>query len=129
MQGQRREGGWMQRLKQFLGAIFIGYLVTLIGILALALILLLFSVTEAMVDVGVLLIYVISCIACGYFTGKNSKLKFWGGMLAGGYYEGLLLIISYLLHGSLEKNTKDVICLLALCMASGALGGMFSYKK
>ena len=119
----------MQRIKRFLGAVFIGYLVTFIGIFLLALLLILSPVTEKMVEVGVLLIYVISCIVCGYLAGKNAELKFFVGMITGGYYEGLLLVISYVLHKTLEKNIKEVICLLALCMASGALGGMFSYRK
>ena len=126
---QRGKGSLAQKIKKFLVAVFIGYLVTFIGIFLLALLLILLPVTEEMLDVGVLLIYVSSCIICGYLMGKNVEHKFFGGMFAGGYYEGLLLVISYVLHGALEKDIKEVICLLALCMASGALGGMFSYKK
>ncbi|MBR5596668.1 MAG: TIGR04086 family membrane protein [Lachnospiraceae bacterium] len=116
-------------MKQVIASLFMGYLVTLTGIFLVAILLLLLPISEDIVDISVLLIYVVSCVICGYCIGKERKHKFMWGMLGGCLYEVLLLVLSVILNASLEKGGEEVICLVSLCMASGGLGGIVFRKK
>ena len=99
------------------------------GIVMIAICLLMLPVSETMVDIGVLFIYFFSCVMCGYYAGKGENHNFRQGMMAGGVYELLLLVLSFILHGFCEKEFKEVISLIILCTISGGLGAMFSRKK
>ena len=104
-----------------------GYGLTFLGIVILALLLLMFQISEDMVDVGIILIYILACLGTGIIMGKRTKLKkFFWGMIGGGMYFFVLLIMSMLLHNSLGGEGRDMITVLVICVGSGTLGGMIS---
>ena len=104
-----------------------GYSITFLGIVILAFLLLMFQISEDMVDVGIILIYILACLGTGFIIGKRTKLKkFFWGMIGGGMYFGVLLIMSMILHNSLGGEEQDVITVLFICVGSGTLGGMIS---
>lgn len=104
-----------------------GYGLTFLGIVILALLLLMFQISEDMVDVGIILIYILACLGTGIIMGKRTKLKkFFWGMIGGGMYFFVLLIMSMLLHNSLGGEGRDLLTVLFICVGSGTLGGMIS---
>ena len=104
-----------------------GYGLTFLGIVILALLLLMFQISEDMVDVGIILIYILACLGTGIIMGKRTKLKkFFWGMIGGGMYFCVLLIMSMLLHNSLGGEGRDLLTVLFICVGSGTLGGMIS---
>lgn len=104
-----------------------GYGLTFLGIVILALLLLMFQISEDMVDVGIILIYILACLGNGIIMGKRTKLKkFFWGMIGGGMYFFVLLIMSMLLHNSLGGEGRELLTVLFICVGSGTLGGMIS---
>ena len=104
-----------------------GYGLTFLGIVILAFLLLMFQISEDMVDVGIILIYILACLGTGIIMGKRTKLKkFFWGMIGGGMYFLVLLIMSMLLHNSLGGEGRDLLTVLFICVGSGTLGGMIS---
>ena len=108
-------------------SLFVGYVITFLGIMILAFLLLMFQLSESMVDIGIIIIYVLSCLLAGFVVGKRTKnRKFLWGMLSGGIYFCILLIISLLARQSMENVGNDLTTVLFICIGSGTLGGMLS---
>ena len=128
-QKERKNNKRVEDVKRMLAALFIGYLVTMLGIVIVAICLLILPVSETMVDMGVLFIYFFSCVVCGFHAGKRENHDLRQGIIAGVVYELLLLLLSFVLHGSWEKEFKVVMSLIILCMISGGVGAMFSRKN
>ena len=65
-----------------------GYVITFLGILILAFLLLILQITENTVDIGILVIYVVANLTAGFIIGKRTKRrKFLWGMVSGtGYF-------------------------------------------
>ena len=114
-------------VKDFFVSLLGGYSVTFLGIVILAFLLLMFQISEDMVDVGIILIYILACLGTGFIIGKRIKMKkFFWGMLAGGLYFLVLLFMSMMLHNSLEGAGRDIITVFLICAGSGTVGGMIS---
>ena len=108
-------------------SLVVGYVITFLGIVMLAFLLLMFQLSESMVDIGIIVIYVLSCLLTGFVIGKRTKnKKFLWGMLSGGIYFCLLLVISLLSGQSMENVGSDLSTVLFICAGSGTLGGMLS---
>ena len=125
---EKRINNRLEGAKSFLFALFKGYLITVSGIFIVAVLLLLLPVSETIVNMGVLLIYFFSCMVCGYHAGKSGNHCVTKGMMAGGTYEMLIMMLSLVLEGSLDKNWKEVISVVTLCITSGGLGACFCTK-
>lgn len=104
-----------------------GYGVTFFGIVILAFLLLMVQISEDMVDIGIIIIYILACLGAGIIIGKRTKMKkFLWGMLAGGLYFLVLFVMSLVLHSSLSGEGRDIITVFLICVGSGTLGGMVS---
>ena len=107
--------------------LFVGFFITMTGVLALAFCLLLFPVSEETVDAGILVLYVLSCLAAGRIWCKRRLSKrILGGILIGMTYYLILLLTAVLGGVSTNVAVKDVITSMMICGASGALGGRLS---
>lgn len=114
-------------MKDVLVALFTGYICTFLGIVLLAFLLLFFQLSEDMVDIGIVVIYILACLSLGIVAGKRTKnKKFLWGMAGGGIYFLILILISLAAHHSLGGEGKDMITTFFICVGSGALGGMLS---
>ena len=114
-------------LKDIFVSLLGGYCITFLGIVILAFLLLIFQISEDMVDVGIIIIYILACLGTGIIIGKRTKTKkFLWGMLAGGMYFLVLLLMSVILQNSFGKEGRDIITVLFICVGSGTLGGMIS---
>ena len=113
--------------KDILVSLFGGYVITFLGIVIVALLLLLFQISENMVEIGIIVIYVLACLCAGFIIGKRTKTKkFLWGMLSGGIYFIMLLMISLIAQNSMENIGNDLVTVLLICVGSGTLGGMIS---
>lgn len=104
-----------------------GYVITFLGILILAFLLLILQITENTVDIGILVIYVVANLTSGFIIGKRTKRrKFLWGMVSGTGYFLILFFLSKMLGQEVGKLGKDLITTLLICVGSGTLGGMIS---
>ena len=122
-----KEKNKLDYAKDVVISLFGGYAITFLGIVILAFLLLMFQISENMVDIGIIIIYVIACLLAGFIIGKRTKArKYLWGMLSGGIYFSILLFISLLARQSMENVGSDLVTVLLICVASGTLGGMVS---
>lgn len=122
-----KEKNKLDYVKDVLVSLFGGYVITVLGIVIVALLLLLFQISENMVDIGIIMIYVLSCLGSGLIVGKRTKArKFLWGMVSGIIYFLILLLVSFLMQHSMKNIGSDLATVLLICIGSGTLGGMIS---
>ena len=99
------------------------------GVLLLALSAMLYKMqlSEAVVSVGIVVIYVVSGFVGGFLSGKVMKTRrFFWGMLMGGIYFLILVLGSILFQKGINMELSRFFTTLILCTASGMIGGMVS---
>ena len=117
----------MDYTKDILISLLGGYVITFLGIVIVALLLLFFQISESMVDIGIMAIYVIACLGGGVIIGKRTKSKkFLWGMFSGVIYFAILVILSFLIQSSMKNVGNDLVTVLMMCVGSATLGGMIS---
>lgn len=85
------------------------------------------GVSEKVVAVGIVLVYIVSCLVGGLLIGKLMKTrKFLWGLLMGALYFAVLLILTGIVGKGFSQVASDVGTTLFLCLGSGMLGGMLS---
>ncbi|MBP3604931.1 MAG: TIGR04086 family membrane protein [Lachnospiraceae bacterium] len=115
------------KLSFLLKNLFLSYLLTTILLLLLSLFLYRFSLSEKTVSMGITLIYVITTFLAGFLAGKKEQSRrFLWGLLMGFLYFIVLTVISVIIHKSFGGFGSDFFSTLAVCCASGMLGGMVS---
>lgn len=117
-----------QRFKPFgvAAGLVISCAVTAFLLLILALLLLKLNLDEEKINVGIILVYILSAFLGGWVTGKKSgSRKFLWGMLTGCFYFIILLAVS-LLNAAGDISPGRVITTLAMCLGGGMLGGMLA---
>ena len=103
------------------------YLVTGGLLLLLSALLYKMQLSESVVSVGIVLIYVISGFLGGLLMGKVMKTRrfFWGRVIGGAYF--LILVLgSILFEKGINMELSRLFTTLVLCTASGMIGGMAS---
>lgn len=103
------------------------YLVTGGALLLLALLLYRFQLSEQVVSIGIIVIYVIAAFLSGFFSGKCMQdRRFLWGLLSGSLYFAILALLTLAVnHGFKDVNTHFFTTLM-VCAGSGMLGGMVS---
>ena len=113
----------VRMLKSLLSA----YIITGLLILLLALLLYKFQLSEAKVNIGIIIIYVLSSFLGGFLEGRMMKTrKFLWGAAAGLLYFAILALISLAVNQGLSGGSSHFVTTLILCTAGGTLGGMLS---
>lgn len=114
-------------IKDVIVSLFGGYVVTFLGIVILAILLLMFQITENTVDVGILIIYILSGLSAGFIVGKRtgSRRLLWG-MVSGILYFLVLFIVSLILKQDMNDLGNDLTTTVLICVGSGMLGGILS---
>lgn len=104
-----------------------GYIITVWGLFILALLLLQFQLSQETVEIGILVLYVLSVFGAGFLIGKQRKTrKFLWGMLAGFSYYLILFLLSLFLQKVLTADAGELITTFLICTGGGMLGGMLS---
>ena len=103
------------------------YVTTLVLLLLLALALFKMEIAESVSKVWLIAVYVISGFLGGFLIGKRRKSKKYAwGFLIGLAYFLILLAVSLILYRGLSGDLTHLLTTLALCVASGTVGGMVS---
>ena len=106
-------------------ALLVSYLLTGGLLLLLAGLLYRFRLDEGKIQIGIILIYIFSCFAGGFLSGKMMKSrKFLWGVLLGLLYFLILTLVSLAVNRGLQDGTTSYFTTFFLCMGGGMLGGM-----
>lgn len=110
-----------------ISTLLIMYVITGLALLALALLLFKMQLSENVVTIGIMVIYIVSCLIGGLIAGKRIQVrKFLWGVVVGAVYFVILLIGSLLMNRGISSDTVHVATTLVICMAAGMIGGMIS---
>lgn len=103
------------------------YIITGVLLVVLAAVLYKFELSEAAVNIGIIMIYVVSGFLGGFLIGKIQKSRkyLWGAAAGLGYFL-VLLLVSLALNKGLDSGVAHIATTWILCTASGAVGGMLS---
>lgn len=108
-------------------SVFAMFVISGLLLLLLALLLYKMDLSETVVKIGVVIIYVIAGVVGGFIMGKVMKeQKYLWGLAAGAIYFIALLLVSVVVKGGFEIDMTKVITTMILCGASGMAGGMIS---
>ncbi len=115
------------RLTFILKCLLISYLLTTGLLLLLALMLYRFDLSEKTVSICIIGIYIIITFLAGFLAGKREgSRKFLWGLLMGGLYFTILIVISLIINQGMNEVSGNFFTVLVLCCGSGMLGGMLS---
>lgn len=102
-------------------------LVTAALLLALAFLLLKLQLGVQKTEIGILAVYVLSCLCGGWYCGrKMGRRKFLWGTAVGVLYFLLLLLVSGMSEQSFQSGLAQSAAAFVLCSGGGMLGGMVS---
>ncbi len=115
------------RLTFILKCLLLSYLLTTGFLLLLALLLYRFGLSEKIVSVCIIAIYIIVTFLAGFLTGKREgNRKFLWGLMMGSLYFLILIVVSLIVNHGFTGISGNFLTVLVLCAGSGMLGGMVS---
>ena len=83
------------------------------------------QLSENTVEIGILVVYVVSSLLAGLFFSKGAKSRrFLWGMAAGAAYFLIICAVSVALEPDFTALSNSCITTMVLCIGSGMLGGM-----
>lgn len=110
-------------IKCMLGA----YVLTAGLLLLLAFMLYRFGLSEKVVSICIILVYIIVTFLAGLLAGKREgKRKYLWGLVMGVLYFGILVAVSLVVNKGVEDVAGNMMTVFFLCAGSGMLGGMVS---
>lgn len=115
------------RLTFILKCLLISYLLTTGFLLLLALMLYRFGLSEKIVSICIIVIYIIVTFFAGFWAGRREgSRKFLWGLLMGSLYFLILILVSLAVNHGFSSLGGNFFTVLLLCTGSGMLGGMVS---
>ncbi|MCL2718417.1 MAG: TIGR04086 family membrane protein [Lachnospiraceae bacterium] len=115
------------RVTFILKCLLFAYLITAGLLLLLALLLYRFELSEQIVSIAIIVIYVAVTFLAGFVAGKKmGARKFLWGLMMGALYFVVLILVSLAVNKGLGGVTNDFVTVMLLCTGSGMLGGMVS---
>lgn len=123
-----RENKTKRNLPAALGKVLLAmYIITGILLVILAALLYKLELSEAVVNIAIIVIYVLVGFLGGFLIGRiqGSRKYMWGALMGLGYF-AVQLIVSLVIHKGLDAGIQHMLTTLVLCTASGAIGGMVS---
>lgn len=86
-----------------------------------------FGLSEKIVSVCIIGIYIVATFFAGFVTGKKvENRKFLWGLVMGVVYFAILVVISLVVNHSMKDVANNFFSVMVLCAGSGMLGGMLS---
>lgn len=115
------------KLAKIMKALLASYVATGLLLLLLAGMMYKFELDEGKVSIGIIAIYIVSCLLGGFLTGKFVKAqKFIWGMALGAVYFIILTLISLAVNRGFQGNLMNLATTFIMCVGGGMLGGMIS---
>ena len=103
------------------------YIVTALLLMLLALLLYKLRLSEQIVSIAIIVIYILATFLAGFLAGKCMQTrKYLWGLTLGLTYFLIIAAISIAINHSSDLLNTHFITTLILCTASGMLGGMLS---
>lgn len=110
-----------------LKCLLFSYILTAAFLLLLALFLYKFGLSEKVISVAIIVIYVAATFFAGFVTGKKlESRKFLWGLLMGAAYFLVLVLVSTIVNREPGTIANSFFTTLMLCAGGGMLGGMLS---
>ena len=110
-----------------LKSLLFSYILTGSLLLLLALLLYKADLSQKVVSICIIVIYVLATFFAGFITGRKLKnRKFLWGALMGAAYFLVLVVISLAVNRQPGVLSGSFLTTLILCSGGGMLGGMFS---
>lgn len=107
--------------------LLLSYLLTIGGLLLLALLLYKIPLSESAVNIGIIIIYILSTFLTAFICGKKMQnKKFMWGFILGTSYFLVLLAVSLITNQSNVILGTNVLTTFLICAGAGTLGGMLA---
>ena len=116
----------LPKLIPLVKGLLVAYGITSITLLLLAFLVFQMDLDESGVNLGIIVIYIVSCFLGGFFVGKKRDSRNFSGNVSGTDVFLLLTAVSALTEPGLASGWKGIATSFVMCMGSGMLGGMFS---
>lgn len=118
---------YMPQILFTLKCLLFSYILTGVMLLFLAFLLYKLHLSEKVVNVCIILIYVATAFFAGFITGKRKRSRkfFWGAVM-GALYFAVLFVISAIVNRAFPQLSSDFTTSMLLCVGGGMLGGMLS---
>lgn len=114
-----------ERVVALLKCLLAAYFATGLMLTFLALLLYKLQLGENTIEVGIIVVYVVSSLLAGLFFSKGAKSRrFMWGMLAGASYFLIICAVSIVMEPELNFLSNSCLTTMAICVGSGMLGGM-----
>lgn len=114
-------------LWNYLKTLLISYVLTVLLLGGLAFLMYRAKLGAAEAGWGVTVIYLFACAVGGFLTGRRvgNRRLFWG-LLSGGLYFVVLLFLSLWMGNGLQGEIRQIVTVLATCLAGSAVGAFIS---
>lgn len=111
----------------FLKALAASYIMTGLLLVILSFVLYKLGLSENVVELGVVFIYLLSSAIGGFFIGKCMEVKrlLWGTLI-GLCYAVILLILSLIARGNAQGIIQSGLLNTLICVGGGAIGAFLS---
>ncbi len=118
---------YMPQMLFTLKCLLFSYILTGGLLLFLAFLLYKLHLSEKVVNILMILIYIATSFFAGYITGKKKGTKkfFWGAVM-GGLYFVILFVMSAVINRAFPQLSTEFTTTMLLCVGGGMLGGMLS---
>lgn len=114
-------------ITDFIKAMILGYFLSAAALGVLAFLMYQFEVKETHLRLGILIIYVDSCLVGGMYIGrKMKKRQYLWGLMVGLFYFSVHMAGVIALEGVTPERIVPITALALLCMGSGMMGGAIS---
>lgn len=114
-----------ERVTALLKCLMAAYTITGILLVITAALLYKFGLTEKVVEIIIIAVYVISSLLSGLLYSKGAKSRrFLWGMAAGAAYFLIICLISLAAEPDFAILSNSCVTTLLICVGSGMLGGM-----
>ncbi len=118
---------YMPQILFTLKCLLFSYILTGGLLLLLAFLLYRLHLSEKVVNVCIILVYIVTSFFAGFITGKKKgKRKFFWGAMMGALYFVVLFLVSVIVNRSFPQLSSDFTTTMLLCVGGGMLGGMLS---
>lgn len=116
---------YMEKAVFIIKCMLAAYILTAGLLLLLAFLLYRFGLSEKVVSVCIIAVYIIVTFLAGLLAGKKEKhRKFLWGLVVGVLYFGILVVVSLVVNKGVEDIAGNMMTVFFLCAGSGMLGGM-----
>lgn len=108
-----------------LKALVLASLISVGLLLVLAFVMLKLQPDTKVIELGIMVIYALSCLAGGWYSGRRmEKRKFLWGILLGALYFALLFLVSGMSKDGFQPEFLHSVIVCVVCCVGGMLGGM-----